>query len=337
MSSSASPAQPSLSIVTVSYESGAALARTLPIMRAVAPDAELIVVDNASAVDPPDEALLRRVGAALIRRERNLGFGRACNGGAQAARGRYVALVNPDVELLSLPQNLDGLRMGGDGFGIVAPAPADRSSPTVGTFRESRPLFDALAFLLAPYWPRRWPRPPWAFRRGDDWASGAAIIVDREEFLGLGGFDERLFFLYEDRELSRRYRERGLPVRESAAFRCRHELGGSVAHEAEGQDQEARRRFLAALGLIEYWWLTQGSARATLRGTGLILALRGLAWVARIAALLAPRSRWAEKARMEAQVRGWLQDAHDVNGSLVEACAIARRASMTLGRREGRP
>ena len=59
------------------------------------------------------------------------------------------------------------------------------------------------------------------------WLSGALLIVARSEFIGLGGFDERLFLYYEDMELSRRYLNSGFPISVTDAITGRHALGGS--------------------------------------------------------------------------------------------------------------
>jgi len=44
-----------------------------------------------------------------------------------------------------------------------------------------------------------------------DWVTGAAMIVRKECFEKVGGFDESFFLYYEDAELCKRFRDEGLP------------------------------------------------------------------------------------------------------------------------------
>lgn len=317
-----------LSIVVVAYESGEVLPACLRALRTVRPDCEVIVVDNASKIRPPDRAVLTEMGARLLRNSANEGFGRACNRGAIDASNPYVLFLNPDVELVSLPRAICELRTDGGGFGVVAPK---AGQATHGVFSEPGPLKDALGALLAPYWPRQWPRPPWAHRSGHDWASGAAMLVDRQEFLSFGGFHDGFFFLYEDRELSRRYRLRGLPIREVEGFTCEHVVGASV--EGAREDMDVLRRYLGLLGLIEYWYVTRGAATAWRWGRMALGCQRGMAMAARLVATVAPRSRVANKSTVEFAVAALLRTATPKHGALRAACDVVRgyREPKTVG------
>src|SRR6266404_9792229 len=61
--------------------------------------AELILVDNASA----DETVrvVREIGGdiQLVVNNENVGFGRACNQGFGASRGKLLLILNPDTQL----------------------------------------------------------------------------------------------------------------------------------------------------------------------------------------------------------------------------------------------
>jgi hypothetical protein len=57
------------------------------------------------------------------------------------------------------------------------------------------------------------------------------LLVSRKEFLDLGGFDPRFFLYYEDRDLSRRYRNADLPVRVTEGVLGRHVAGTSSASD----------------------------------------------------------------------------------------------------------
>ncbi|MGH2951630.1 MAG: glycosyltransferase family 2 protein, partial [Solirubrobacterales bacterium] len=71
---------PTLSVVIVTHDSRAAIARTAPAVSAQLRDAdELIVVDNASADGTPDAVRKLAPEATVVETGTNLGFAAACN------------------------------------------------------------------------------------------------------------------------------------------------------------------------------------------------------------------------------------------------------------------
>jgi GT2 family glycosyltransferase len=64
------------------------------------PEAEVIVVDNASTDGTPELVRDSYPGVTLIRNEENLGFAKANNIGIRISTGEYVCLINSDVHVL---------------------------------------------------------------------------------------------------------------------------------------------------------------------------------------------------------------------------------------------
>jgi GT2 family glycosyltransferase len=60
-----------------------------------------------------------------------------------------------------------------------------------------------------------------------DWLSGACILVRRRAFDEVGGFDEGYFLYWEDADLCRRLRKRGLHVRYVPSVSAVHQVGRS--------------------------------------------------------------------------------------------------------------
>ncbi len=89
--------QPSLSIITVSYDCRALLAQCLDSLQSNRSDIDLdlIVVDNGSTDGSAEVA--RRPDVTLIELDRNAGFAAANNLAIPRARGRFLLFLNPDT------------------------------------------------------------------------------------------------------------------------------------------------------------------------------------------------------------------------------------------------
>lgn len=170
---------------------------------------EVIVVDDAS----PDETatVLDQVdGLRLLRNPRNVGFIDSCNAGAAAARGEFLLFLNNDTQVT--PGWLDALLAcfaeradcGIAGARLVYPDGrlqeagglvfADGGCWNTGRFEDR----DAPAFQ---------------YRRRTDYVTGAALLVRREVFDRVGGFDIRYRpAYYEDTDLAFAVRQLGLAV-----------------------------------------------------------------------------------------------------------------------------
>jgi hypothetical protein len=178
-----------------------------------------LVVDNASR-DRTVEALASATNVDVIVNDVNMGFGRACNVGAARARSDMILFVNPDAVVDRVDRACFGTLVdrarGVCGF----------ASSGLAAFKEHSIATDMLDQALTPLKPREVPLLGRA-RKKPDWVSGSALLVNRDEFFELGGFDERLFLYYEDRELCARYRRANAPIRVSQSIGLTHVFGMS--------------------------------------------------------------------------------------------------------------
>src|SRR6187455_2761805 len=84
----------SVTIVIAAFNEGATIGGVVERTRAVCPDAEILVVDDASSDDTADRA--EGAGARVIRRPYNLGQGAGIKTGVRAATGDVIVLLDGD-------------------------------------------------------------------------------------------------------------------------------------------------------------------------------------------------------------------------------------------------
>ncbi len=156
------------------------------------PRYEVVVVDNAST-DGTAVELDRVAGASILRNQRNLGFGPACNQGAAMARGRHLVFLNSDAWVRR--GWLDPLVEIADADTGVA-AVASRLLYPDGRLQEAGSIVWRDA-RVRNYGDGDIPtRPEYLFRRTVDYASAACLLVKRSAFIAIGGFDPRFAPVY---------------------------------------------------------------------------------------------------------------------------------------------
>ena len=202
----AEPAEHTISVVIVAWNSSEELAATIPaVLRELADGDELVVVDNASS-DGTAEAVARLApDAVLVRESENLGFAEGINRGAAAASGELLVLLNPDA----VPR--PGFREG-----IVRPLADGRGwAAWQGLVTaENGAVLNTAGGVL------HFTGVAWAGGAGEPvpaslephevpFLSGACLAVPRETFLRTGGFDGDYFMYHEDVDVSLRLRLEG--------------------------------------------------------------------------------------------------------------------------------
>jgi glycosyltransferase involved in cell wall biosynthesis len=162
----------------------------------------------------------------VIENEENRGFVGACNQGAEAARGRYLLFLNNDTVVL--PGWLDALvetverdaRAGAVGSLFLYP---DGRIQEAGSVIWSNGETYKYGRLRSPE-DRRF-----TFAREVDYCSGASLLIRRELFERLGGFDRRYApAYYEDTDLCMGVRSLGYKVVYQPASRLYHFEGGTA-------------------------------------------------------------------------------------------------------------
>jgi GT2 family glycosyltransferase len=211
---------PDLTVLFVTYNSADQLATALISLGRSEPSAriEVLVVDNASCDRDDLVAVCRVHRVRLLALGRNVGIGAAANRGFRYARGRYVAVANPDLifaegAVSSLIRFMDERAEAG----VVAPQFVygdGRIQPSARRLPRLRYVFAGRRSPLARIAPRLVPTAEFLYS-GIELSSvaveveavvGAFMVFRREAFVQAGAFDERYFMYAEDADICRRIR-----------------------------------------------------------------------------------------------------------------------------------
>jgi hypothetical protein len=191
-------------ILVVNWNGAALLPACLTALSRSTRPAHVLVVDNGS-VDPSREVVARFPGVEWLPLGENTGFAEANNVGirrALAAGARWIALVNPDVEVA--PDWLERL--------VAAAAAEPRAGLLTGLllFRDRPHVVNSTGLeldLVGRAYDRDFDVPLGALARPDGpmlGVSGGAVVLRADMLRETGIFDPAYFAYYEDLDLSLR-------------------------------------------------------------------------------------------------------------------------------------
>lgn len=220
----------------VNYRTYDDLARCLSALDRHEPSVAIVVVDYESHPGGVAEIQQRWPRVRVIPSARNDGFGAGVNRAAREARQASRLLVlNPDTVLESpILDTLESLFASHPDVGVVGPLVRESD----GTIQASARRFPGWSTVFggrSTWLTRLRPDNPLSARNlltgphvrepiEADWVSGACMLIRREAFDAVGGFDERFFLYWEDADLCRRLRDAG--------WRTMYHPGAAVSHAA---------------------------------------------------------------------------------------------------------
>jgi GT2 family glycosyltransferase len=201
-------AAPTVSAVVLAYREEPWLERCVhALLESEAVDVEVVLVDNG-CTDGAVDRLEPTPGVVVVRPGQNLGFAGGCNAGAAVASGDFLALINGDLiverdaiaQLVTFAQKPE----------IAVAQPSIRLSDDPSLLNSDGNEVHFLGFSWCGSF--REPAAKRSAPRSITSAMGAAILLRRDLWDELGGFEPRYFAYHEDVELCRRCWHRGLEL-----------------------------------------------------------------------------------------------------------------------------
>ena len=228
-----------VSVIVVTYNSADCIKTCLEsVLDQQGVSIEVIVVDNVSTDKTKETVREIKGDVRLLINLENVGFGRACNQGVAASKGKYVMFLNPDAafdrkdSLAKLFTEMESnSRWGLTGTTVKEADGSVECPPSYYYPKQERTSrdFASLPGKIA-------------------WVFGASMFVRKETFLAIGGFDPEFFLTSEETDLCLRLRELGCEIGFVKEVTVQH-IG---AASERGRDPYDTWR-LRAPGMYRFW------------------------------------------------------------------------------------
>lgn len=228
---------------------------------------EVIVVDNASE-DGSVEKLERIFGTQIIviSSEKNLGFGKANNLGVTKARGKYLFLLNPDTILVNdaiqylydyMEQHPEVGVVGGNLYTPdMKPTPSFCQKYDDFQLEKERAAWRTILFGKVKQ--KIFSRKQGALICKDEfnhtdqaqkvaYIFGADMMIKKEVFEKVGGFDPDFFMYAEEQELSWRITEQGYYIMNIPQAKIIHLEGATIKDQNQFSDRQFKMRMNGTL------------------------------------------------------------------------------------------
>jgi GT2 family glycosyltransferase len=223
-----------VSIIIVSYHSAQAVEKC---RKSIGENQkyEIIVIDNT---------------------DHNIGFSAACNQGAQQASGKYLFFLNPDTEVANgCIEKLVRKIKSNETYGIVAPQLSTEAGQPYRSYslQPKWYTFPLLHSFIWEYLPHSlqahidtYLNDSLTVEKNVEAASGAALLVEKNIFDKIGGFDTDYFLYWEDYDICKKILNLNMKIRFVPDAKVMHSGGGATVDKksAHALFQQSRFKFL---------------------------------------------------------------------------------------------
>lgn len=243
-----------ITVIIVTYNSENTIKECLRSVMNDSSKCEIIVADNHS--QDKTREVVREFGGhiTLIESMENLGFAKANNLAFSRVQTYFVVFLNPDSRLMGTDvlSKMKEAMINNSQFGLIGPKivypdgkiqKTVRNLPTImGAFKE---------YILGIKGAYDFYQPKSEYLSEVESVVGACMMIKKDLFKELGGFDERFFLYFEDLQLCKEVRNKELKVGFLPQVCVEHVVGAS----GEGESTSLRAITSAKIyhGLINYF------------------------------------------------------------------------------------
>lgn len=197
-----------ISVVIVTYNSKDVITQCIKSIKPFV--GEVIVVDNNSSDDTLK--LVRKISKTIkiIENDKNIGYGKACNMGIKKASKGYVAVINPDIVVkkdVFTPLTKHFI----EDFAFMTAPMCYRDKAKNKTISTEKYLKKCQAIEIGRH------------LYDAKFISRTFFVVSKGKWNKIGGFDENIFFCYEDDEICKRALKEGYKLIIDRNIRIDHE------------------------------------------------------------------------------------------------------------------
>jgi GT2 family glycosyltransferase len=222
-----------VSIIYVNFKSARLIRKSIQSLKNIETPCEIIVVDNSSSFIANNLSNNRRL--KIISTDKNYGFAKACNIGAQISSGEYLFFLNPDTYIFNnaIDNLVDILKQDPLAAAVSPRMWWDQEQTLLLPPPDSHTIIDWAHYQLAHKKPhynlflKRYIKEIINYWRTDRLTqmktlSGAALMMKKEIFYTIGKFDDNFELYFEDTDISRRLIDSG--------YKLYHVPGAEIAH-----------------------------------------------------------------------------------------------------------
>jgi len=219
-------------------------------------DFEIIIVnsDEEKIFELKTENLKEKI--KIIELNENIGFGRANNLGVKKCGGDILCLLNPDTEIISKDiKNILKIFEEQKEISVIGPKIVEKNFDGQYAVQKWNQGMDLnIVELLRSKLGIPRSRKIWQskIQMEIDWVSGACMFFRKNDFLEIGGFDEKIFLYYEDVDICKRINLAGKKVLYDPDFQVLH-WGG----KSEGEIAKRKKEYFLSQDYYYQKWFSK--------------------------------------------------------------------------------
>lgn len=218
-----------ISIIIVTFNSESTIKSCLESILENSADCQIIVFDNASS-DKTISVVEKFNNVILLKSGINLGFSKANNLAAKKTKGKYLIFLNPDTKIKikgSLNKLVNTLKQNSE-YGLIGPKLVYQNGEIQKSVRKLPTIWGAIKeYIFGIKGEYDFYLPNCQGLCEVDSITGACMVIKKEVFEKVGGWNQKYFLYFEDIQFCSDVRNLGLKIGYMSDIVIEHRMGAS--------------------------------------------------------------------------------------------------------------